>query len=152
MVTMPDRGLLRAGESVLIPPGAAGGEALARLTVAVPPRTQGRTAAHREQFCAAALLRALWAECPGFFPATLTKGEAPDFLLWSHALSRGLALEHTDVGSAGLAEARARGAAGGRRRRPLLGGRLRGRRARTAVAGRPHGGGATQGGAAQLAE
>jgi hypothetical protein len=68
------------------------------VDVGLPKRTEGRVAAHREGRCIILALRWLSTAHPALFPATLVRGEAPDFVLEPASGAAAWALEHTDAG------------------------------------------------------
>lgn len=96
MLTDPSTLLLRGGR-LAIPAGVEGRIFARNLTFNVPRRSEGRTAAHRERFCFIALLKSLLHTDPDFFPATVVRGEAPDFIVLRNG-GAAVAIEHTDAG------------------------------------------------------
>lgn len=87
------------GTTVHVPGGNAGRKALAAIHVAVPERNEGRQNWHREQDSVIRFVKHLLDARPNLFPATLTKADAPDFVLAPEGEARPFAIEHTDFGS-----------------------------------------------------
>ena len=96
MLADPSTPLLRGG-SFTIPAGVEGRTFVRSLTFDVPCRSEGRTAAHRERFCFIALLKSLLRTDAASFPATIVRGEAPDFIVLRKS-GAAIAIEHTDAG------------------------------------------------------
>lgn len=89
--------LLLHGGRFTIPAGAEGRSLIKNLSFEVPRRSEGRTSAHRERFCFVALLNTLLVTDPDFFPATIVRSEAPDFVIFCPG-DRVFGVEHTDAG------------------------------------------------------
>jgi hypothetical protein len=92
-----------------LPPADEVPALLRKVDFKLPKRTEGRLVAHREGHCIIKALGWLAGTHPEFFPATLVRDEAPDFVVkpaikpasgfeaWS--------FEHTDAGDEGLQKA-----------------------------------------------
>lgn len=89
--------VLLEGGRFTIPAGVEGYALIRSLAFEVPRRSEGRTSAHRERFCFTALLKALLSGEAAFLPASIVRGESPDFLIQCGD-GRTIAVEHSDTG------------------------------------------------------